>query len=174
MMELVSEAANRTTRETPLLELGDGGWLVMANINAHLMETCCAFGHTAAVCGHEVMIEEFLYGIVRDRNTTSRDQIRVYVVKESQLRSLPNADELDLSRGSRKNAYSVLQAMAAAYDPPEEGSISAPRGNIGGYGGKLANVGITTGLPSGMGRTWLVFPKGVQSGGLHPVVISSL
>merc|ERR1712232_830056 len=89
MVELVSEGATRTTHDAPLLELGKGGWLVMANINAHLMETCCAVGHTAAGCGHDVVIEEVLYGLVRDRTTTSRDQLRVYVVRESQLRQLP-------------------------------------------------------------------------------------
>ena len=37
-MELVSDAAERATHSSPLLELGGDGWLVMANINAHLME----------------------------------------------------------------------------------------------------------------------------------------
>lgn len=163
MVELVSEAARRTTREAPLLELGTRGWLVMANINAHLMETCCAFGHAAAVCGHDVEIVEVLYGLVHDRTTTSRDQLRVYVVKESQLRALPAAPELDLGRGSRRNAYSVLCAMANAYEPPMKATHSG-----------LADAGITTGLPSGMGRTWLVFPKGIQAGAARPSIPSAL
>ncbi len=53
----------------------------MANINAHLMEICGAFGHAAAACGRQVEIVEFLYALVNDRTTTSRQQLRVYVVK---------------------------------------------------------------------------------------------
>lgn len=38
MVELASQAAEKALPQAPLLELGADGWLVMANINAHLME----------------------------------------------------------------------------------------------------------------------------------------
>ena len=38
MVDLVSQAAEKALPQAPLLELGGDGWLVMANINAHLME----------------------------------------------------------------------------------------------------------------------------------------
>ena len=38
--------------------------LVMANINAHLMEAACTYGHVAAACGNSVNVVEFLYGLV--------------------------------------------------------------------------------------------------------------
>eukprot|EP00933_Yihiella_yeosuensis_P073533 TRINITY_DN82248_c0_g1_i1.p1 TRINITY_DN82248_c0_g1~~TRINITY_DN82248_c0_g1_i1.p1 ORF type:complete len:298 (-),score=46.83 TRINITY_DN82248_c0_g1_i1:67-960(-) len=148
MVELVTEAANRATVKNPLLDLGADGWLVMANINAHLMESFGAFGHLAAACGHSVEIVEFLFGLVNDRTTTSRHQLRVYVVKESALRNLPPAEALDLSRGSSRSAFYILQAMAAAYRPPPED-----------LGHRHRVVTPTHGLPSGMGRTWLTFPK---------------
>ena len=44
MVELVSQAAERATPVAPLLELGSDAWLVMANLNAHLMEACCSRG----------------------------------------------------------------------------------------------------------------------------------
>jgi hypothetical protein len=36
----------------------------MANINAHLMEATCSYGHVAAACGNPVNVVEFLYGLV--------------------------------------------------------------------------------------------------------------
>ena len=36
----------------------------MANINAHLMEAACTYGHVAAACGNPVNVVEFLYGLV--------------------------------------------------------------------------------------------------------------
>ena len=38
--------------------------LVMANINAHLMEATCSYGHVVAACGNPVNVVEFLYGLV--------------------------------------------------------------------------------------------------------------
>ena len=35
---MLGEAAEKASPSAPLLELGGDGWLVMANINAHLME----------------------------------------------------------------------------------------------------------------------------------------
>lgn len=148
MVELVSEAASQATDESPLLELGADGWLVMANINAHLMEACGTFGHVAAACGRSVEIVEFIFGLVNDRTTTSRQQLRVYIVKESDLRQLPEVEDLDLRRGSGRNAFSVLRCMAARYKPPADSSRERHR-----------VASISSGLPSGMGRTWLTFPQ---------------
>jgi len=147
MVDLVSEAASRATAESPLLDLGAEGWLVMANINAHLMEACGTFGHVAAACGQRVNIVEFIFGLVNDLTTTSRQQLRVYVVKESDLRRLPLEEELDLRRGSGRSAFSVLRCMAARYKPPAESPFERHR-----------VASISSGLPSGMGRTWLTFP----------------
>lgn len=148
MAKLVSDAAARTTPSSPLLSLGSGNWLVMANINAHILEVCGAYGHTAAICGHEVDAVEVLYALVNDRETKSRQQLRVYLVRESQLRELPAEEALDLRRNSRRSAFSILQKMAAVYRPPPD-HIRA----------KLADPGVTSGLPSGMGRTWICFPR---------------
>jgi len=148
MVELVTAAARRATPESPLLELGPNGWLVMANINAHLMETLGAIGHTAAACGRSVEIVEFLFALVNDRTTASRRQLRVYLVQEQALRDLPSAGDLDLRRGSSKRAYAVLRAMASFYRPQAEE-----------HGERHKVAGISTGLPSGMGRTWLVYPR---------------
>eukprot|EP00435_Cladocopium_sp_Y103_P069426 s200_g33.t1 len=84
MVELVSQAAEKAVPTAPLLELGGDGWLVMANINAHLMEATCSYGHVAAACGNPVNVVEFIYGLVNDRTTTSRQQLRVYVVREKE------------------------------------------------------------------------------------------
>lgn len=147
LVERVSEAAGCTTAAAPLLELGALGTYVMANINAHLMEICNAAGHAAAACGQDIEIIKVLFGLVNDRTTSARRQLRVYVVKETQLRSLPSEEQLDLQRASRKNAYAMLRAMAAACHE-EAAEVDSE-----------INLGITTGLPSGMGRTWLVVPK---------------
>ncbi|CAE7253183.1 unnamed protein product, partial [Symbiodinium microadriaticum] len=112
MVELVSDAAEKVSPSQPLLELGADGWLVMANINAHLMEALGSSGHAAAACGFPVRVVEFLYALVNDRTTKSRQQLRVYVVRESDLRNIPEAAALDLRRSSHRNAYGVLQSMA--------------------------------------------------------------
>eukprot|EP00439_Symbiodinium_sp_Y106_P061501 s3585_g9.t1 len=108
----------RATPSQPLLELGGDGWLVMANINAHLMEALGSSGHAAAACGFPVRVVEFLYALVNDRTTKSRQQLRVYVVRESDLRNIPEAAALDLRRSSHRNAYGVLQSMARSYSVP--------------------------------------------------------
>ncbi|CAJ1342582.1 unnamed protein product [Effrenium voratum] len=146
MVELVSQAAERATPVAPLLELGSDAWLVMANLNAHLMEACCSRGHVAAACGTPVHVVEFIYGLVNDRTTNSRQQLRVYVIRERDLRNLPEAKDLDLRRCSFKSAYSVLRIMAFSYQAP------ALYHNV---------LSMTSGLPSGMGRTWLTFPAGI-------------
>lgn len=148
MVDLVSRAAARTTPDSPMLDLGADGWLVMANINAHIMEACGTFGHVAAACGHAVDAVEFIYCIVNDRTTTSRQQLRIYVVRESQLRHLPPLGEMDLQRGSWTRAYYVLRTMVALYRPPPANVQSSQR-----------HRSITSGLPEGrLGRTWLCFP----------------
>jgi len=147
MAKIINEAAARTTKRWPFLSLRSEGWLVMANINAHILEVCSSWGHAAAFCGQEVEIVEVIYALVNDRTTTSRRQLRVYLVPASQLRALPPEDELDLRRGSRRSAYTILQKMAALYTPPPTDEHT------------LADNGVTSGLSSGMGRTWLVVPK---------------
>ncbi|CAJ1439442.1 unnamed protein product [Effrenium voratum] len=82
MVDRVSRASERATPGAPLLELGSDAWLVMANLNAHLMEACCSYGHVAAACGTPVNVVEFIYGLVNDRTTTSRQQLRVYVIRD--------------------------------------------------------------------------------------------
>lgn len=159
MAKLISEAAKHTTMENPFLPLGTQDWLVMANINAHILEVCGAFGHTAALCGHPVEIVEVLFALVNDVTTTSRHQLRVYLVREDQLRNLPPSFELDLRRGSRKNAYAILQKMAASYRPPN-GILQNDR--------HLADAGVTSGLAGSMGRTWLVFPRSGYAQSLAP------
>lgn len=145
-MDLVSQAAEKAVPAAPLLELGGDGWLVMANINAHLMEATCSYGHVAAACGNPVNVVEFLYGLVNDRTTTSRQQLRVYVVREKDLQNLPESLELDLRRSSFRSAFSVLQSMARSYTAPPPGFRQHNA------------LSMTTGLPSAMGRTWLTFP----------------
>ncbi|CAK9108220.1 Hypothetical protein SCF082_LOCUS50345 [Durusdinium trenchii] len=150
MVELVSQAAEKASPSAPLLELGGDGWLVMANINAHLMEACCTYGHVAAACGNSVNVVQFLYGLVNDRTTTNRQQLRVYVIREKDMQNLPERLELDLRRSSFKSAFSVLQSMAASYTAPPPGF-------------RLRNaLSMTTGLPSAMGRTWMTFPAALQ------------
>lgn len=146
MVDLVSQAAEKAVPAAPLLELGGDGWLVMANINAHLMEATCSYGHVAAACGNPVNVVEFLYGLVNDRTTTSRQQLRVYVVREKDLQNLPESLELDLRRSSFRSAFSVLQSMARSYTAPPPGFRQHNA------------LSMTTGLPSAMGRTWLTFP----------------
>lgn len=119
----------------------------MANINAHLMEALGSSGHAAAACGFPVRVVEFLYALVNDRTTKSRQQLRVYVVRESDLRNIPEAAALDLRRSSHRNAYGVLQSMARSYSVPPP---QMRKHNV---------LGMTSGLPSAMGRTWLTFPQ---------------
>lgn len=148
MANLVREAAARTTENEPILRFYSSGWLVMASINAHVLETCGSVGHVAAMTGNEVDMTEVIFALVNDRTTTSRQQLRVYMVQERQLRALPAESELDLRRDSRSSAYRILQKMAAQYQAPSEELIR-----------RIGDMGTTAGLPSGMGRTWLCYPR---------------
>ena len=85
---------------------GQGSWSMTAPSSGQesiILSSLPEFFATPAGTLHAfqpLSTDRFLYGLVNDRTTTSRQQLRVYVVRESDLRNLPEAQWARKDKGA--------------------------------------------------------------------------